>query len=126
MHVAPYFTALGLLTIIHAIKVIKLRRQHLIALGDGGNRELEVRIRIFGNHIEYAPIGMILLMALEWVQAPVWYLHLCGGTLITGRLLHATGLAKARGKSLGRFYGMILTFLSLALASLGVTLFSLI
>jgi uncharacterized membrane protein YecN with MAPEG domain len=124
MHTAPYFTAFGLLTILHAARVIVLRVRHKVALGDGGIDELERMMRIFGNHAEYVPLGLVFLIALEFVQAPVWYLHLAGGTLLIGRILHAIGLTKARGTSAGRFIGMNLTFLSLLISSVGISLFS--
>ncbi|MES2965530.1 MAG: MAPEG family protein [Bdellovibrionota bacterium] len=124
MHTAPYFSALGLLTIVHAVRVISLRWKHKISLGDGGNQELNVMIRVFGNHAEYAPIGLILLAALEFVQAPAWYLHFTGMTLVVGRLLHAYGLPKSPGH-IGRVAGMILTLTSIGLGSIGVMLFTL-
>lgn len=126
MHSAPYFTAFGLLTILHAYRVILLRKRYRVGLGTGGQPELERMIRVFGNHAEFVPIGLILLIGLEFVQAPTWYLHLCGITLLAGRLLHAYGLSKSDGVSFGRFRGMQLTFLSLLLSSIGVTLWSLV
>jgi uncharacterized protein len=124
MHTAPYFTAIGLLTILHAGAIVRLRRKHRVGLGDGGIPELETAIRIFGNHIEYAPLGLILLIALEFVQATPWYMHAVGTSLLLGRVLHAHGLRKSRGVSAGRTAGMILTFASLALASVGITIYS--
>lgn len=126
MHSAPYFTAFGLLTILHAYRVILLRRKYRVGLGSGGHPELEKMIRVLGNHAEYVPIGLILLIGLEFVQAPTWYLHLCGITLLAGRLLHAYGLSKSEGLSFGRYRGVQLTFLSLFLSSIGVTLWSLV
>lgn len=125
MHVAPYLAALGILTVIHAIGVIRLRRRFQIGLGDGGIPELEAKIRIFGNHAEYAPMGMIFLMALEWVQSPIWYLHLTGTSLLLGRIFHAIAIDKSRGGSPSRVAGMMLTFASLIFGAIGVVLFSL-
>ena len=123
MHTAPYFAAFGFLTIVHAIRVIRLRWKHRVSLGDGGIPELNVMVRIFGNHAEYAPMGLILLIALEFVQAPIWYLHLTGMTMLVGRLLHAWGLPQ-KPLNFGRATGMCLTFTSLALGSIGVMLFT--
>lgn len=124
MHTAPYFATLGFLTVYHAIRVIRVRRQFQIGLGDGGNPLLERRIRIFGNHIEFAPLGLILLIGLEFVQAPIWYMHLCGGLLVIGRMLHAMGLEKTNRYSAGRTFGMLMTFGSLILSSIGVLIFT--
>ena len=119
MHTAPYFTAFGFLTVIHAIRVIRLRWKHRVSIGDGGVRELELMMRVFGNHSEYVPIGLILLICLEFVQAPTWHLHLCGMTLLIGRILHAIGLPTGR-PNVFRFIGMNLTFASILIASIGV------
>jgi uncharacterized membrane protein YecN with MAPEG domain len=124
MHTAPYFTAFGLLTIYHAARVILQRVRHKVSLGDGGVEELERMIRVFGNHSEYVPLGLVLLLGLEFVQAPIWYMHLAGGMLLIGRILHAMGLSQSRKASGPRFIGMNLTFISILLSSVGITLFS--
>ena len=121
MHTAPYFTAFGLLTLLHAIRIIELRRKHRISLGDGNRQDLARLVRVFGNHAEYVPIGLALLIGLEFVQAPVWYMHVCGMTLLAGRILHAIGLTRATQE---RVYGMVLTLVSLLLSSIGVSLWS--
>ena len=126
MRTAPYFTAIGLLTLLHAFRVIRLRRTHRVGLGDGGRSDLLVASRIFGNHAEYAPLCLVFLVALEFVQAPGWYLHLTGSTLVLGRTLHAMGLLKSQGHSRERVAGMMLTFASLILGAVGVTLFTFI
>lgn len=126
MYTAPYFALLGLLTILLSYKVVRLRRRHRIVIGDGGIPELKQAIRVFGNHTEYVPLGLIFLIGLEMIQAPVWYLHLAGGALLVGRLLHAIGLGKTVGTSPGRLFGMILTYTSLGLSSLGMIIFSLL
>jgi uncharacterized membrane protein YecN with MAPEG domain len=124
MRTAPYFAAIGFLTIVHALRVIRLRRQHKVSLGDGGNQDLLVAMRVFGNHAEYAPFGLVMLLALEFISAPVWFLHLVGTTLVLGRVMHASALPKTNRKL--RVAGMLFTFTSIGLASIGVMLFSLI
>lgn len=80
--------------------------------------------RVFGNFAEYVPIGLILLIALEFVQSPVWYLHLCGATLLIGRIFHSLGLSRAEQPDRYRIIGMVLTYISLLLSSIGVTLWT--
>jgi uncharacterized protein len=125
MHTAPYFTALGLMAIMNSIRVVQLRIKHRISLGDGGHEDLIRAIRIFGNFTEYVPLGLVLLAALEFVQAPVWYMHICGALLLIGRILHAIGLL-GKGSTPPRVIGMVLTYIMLTLSSVGVTLFSLL
>lgn len=124
MHVAPYLSLFGFTAIFHALRVIRLRMKYKISTGDGGNPELARMIRVFGNFSEFVPLGLILLVACELVQAPVWFLHLQAGCLVVGRTLHAMGLGRIAGRSHPRFFGMVLTFTSLALGSLGVLVFS--
>ena len=124
MHTAPYFAAFGLLTILHSWRVIRLRLKHRVAFGTGDVPDLDRMIRVFGNFTEYAPIGLVLLIALEFVQSPFWYLHLCGVTLLLGRTLHAIALGRGKGVGRGRVVGMVLTLTSIALSSLGVLFFS--
>lgn len=126
MVTAPYFTLIGLLTLVFASNVIRLRRQNRIGLGDGGNQELLRAGRVFGNFIEYAPLGLVLLVGLEMAQAPAWYMHLSGSTLLVGRIAHSIGLSQSSGYSLGRTYGMILTLTSIGISAIGVSVFGLI
>ena len=125
MHTAPYFTALGLLAILNSFRVVKLRIKYKVSLGDGGHDDLSRAIRIFGNFAEYVPLGLVLIAALEFVQAPVWYMHVCGGLLLIGRVLHAMGLL-GKGSSAPRVAGMTMTWIMLLMSSIGVTVFSLL
>ncbi len=124
MHTAPYFTALGLIAVINAVRVVRLRMRHNVSLGDGGFPDLNQAVRAFGNFSEYAPLGLVLLFALEYVQAPVWYLHLCGATLLVGRMLHAFAFSKPGIPAPPRVAGMLLTFFSITVSAIGVTVFS--
>lgn len=124
MHSAPYFAAFGLLTILHAYRVIRLRWKHRVSLGDGDIPELRRMIRAFGNHAEYVPLGLVLLLALEFEQADVWFLHLSGMLLLIGRILHAYAISSIEGPNRGRQVGMILTFASFAVMSIGILVYS--
>lgn len=124
MHIAVYLAAFGLMAVFHAIMVIRLRWKFKISMGDGGNEELMRAMRVFGNFIEYVPLGLVLLMGCELVQSPAWYLHLTGGSLVLGRCLHAIGMGKPKNGFNPRVAGMILTLISLVLSSVGVLLFS--
>jgi uncharacterized membrane protein YecN with MAPEG domain len=126
MHIAPYLAAFGLLTILHSIRVIRLRRQHKVGIGVGTGQypELERLVRVHGNHTEYVPMGLLLLFALEYMDAPVLFLHLVGAPLLMGRILHAGALSRSHAGTPGRVVGMVLTFLSLFLGSMGVLIFT--
>jgi len=90
-----YAALAALMIVALARKVISLRRQHKVALGDGGQQDLLAAIRAHANAVEYLPIGLLLLLLLELSQGPAWLIHLLGSLFIIGRLIHANGVSKA-------------------------------
>jgi uncharacterized membrane protein YecN with MAPEG domain len=90
-----YAALAALMIVTLARNVIGLRRQHKVALGDGGHQDLLAAIRAHANAIEYLPIGLLLLLILELSQGPAWLIHLLGSLFIIGRLIHANGVSKA-------------------------------
>ena len=114
MHITGLYAALsGLLIFLLASRVIARRWSARIGMGDGGDKDLAKRVRAHANAIETLPIGLILLLVLEWNQTQPWILHLSGIALILGRLLHAYGMSGSSGPSKGRFVGMSLTLLAI-------------
>ncbi len=119
MITALYASLSALLIIMLSLNVIKLRRQHRVALGDGGHADLQAAIRSQGNATEYIPITLILIFLLEWAGAFWWIIHLAGIALLTGRLIHASALKHANLKR--RVLGMKITFyLMMALSALNI------
>jgi uncharacterized membrane protein YecN with MAPEG domain len=112
-----YAGLLGLLLIVLSVKVTRHRRTLLVGIGDGGEKALARAIRAHGNLTEYAPIALILLAAVEIQGAPPFLVHGLGIALVLGRVLHAIGISRSSGKSYCRAFGMILTWLMIALAS---------
>ena len=108
---ALYAALLGLLTIVLALRVVLGRRKHRIGLGDGGQAELSRLIRAHGNLTETVPLALLLLLLLELTNVAGTWLHVFGITLVVGRLLHAWGLSRHAGTSVGRFVGALATFL---------------
>ena len=120
MHVSGIYIALAaLIVLVVSIRVVVRRLALRVGIGDGDDRELRKRIRVQANAIEYLPIALLLLVALEWNQTRPDILHVCGITLIVARVAHAIGLSLSSGASPGRLAGITLTFLvMLALALL--------
>lgn len=114
MHITGLYAALSaLLIILLASRVVSRRLSERIGIGDGGDTVLAKRVRVHANAVETLPIGLILLLVLEWNQTLPWILHLSGIVLILGRLLHAYGMSVSSGSSPGRALGMSLTLLVL-------------
>lgn len=62
---APVYVAvLGLLWIILTLRVGHYRNRNKINLGDGGDPELQRRIRGQGNFVESAPLAVVLLIVM--------------------------------------------------------------
>ncbi len=111
----PYATLLvaglhGLLLLALLLPIVRLRRGRRVGLGDGGDRELLRRIRVHANFVENVPFALVLLALLELSGLDVLLVLALGAVLRVARLLHAQGLGRSEGKSLGRAWGTLLTW----------------
>jgi uncharacterized protein len=113
-----YAGLLGLLLIGLAFNVSRYRVGLKISSGDGDHPGLRRAIRAHGNLTENAPIGLILLAAIEAQGFSEIAIHVLGSALIVGRVLHAFGLARHDGRSTGRALGILLTWLMILATSL--------
>jgi len=114
---------LGLMLLFLSVYVIAGRVKLKIDLGDGGSAEMQRRIRVHANFVEYVPMALILIMLVEYGKVgPSGLPAALAVALVVGRALHAYGLAGSSGASVGRFVGTNLTALTIlagALATLG-------
>ena len=120
------FAALHVLLMLALlVPISRHRHAHKIGLGDGGDKLLARRIRVHGNFVEHAPFALLVLALLELCGLPAAATWAFGGLLLLARLLHAAGLSRSGGYSIGRFWGTALTwlvFLLMALAGLWLSL----
>ena len=120
------FTSLhGLLMLVLLARISRHRHGHRIGFGDGGDALLARKIRVHGNFVEHAPFALLLLGLLELGGLASTWLWIFGSALLLGRALHAAGLSRTGGYSIGRFWGTALTWLALlamALAGLWLSL----
>ena len=72
---------------------------------------LQRKVRAFGNFTEYVPLGLLFILTLELMGAPIWLLWLLGSALTLGRVAHAWGLIAIYGPSPARAVGFFLTWL---------------
>jgi uncharacterized membrane protein YecN with MAPEG domain len=107
---ALYAGLVVLLLLVLAIPISRLRRSRGVGLGDGGDRELARAIRVHANLLEWGLPAIVLLLIADLTRAPALLLHGCGLVLVAGRALHAFGLSRSSGYSLGRFVGTALTW----------------
>lgn len=104
-----YVAVLVLLLAALSLRVIHLRRSRSVSLGDGGVPQLGRAIRAQGNLAEYAPLVGILLILGEANGASAALLHLFGGIVLLGRLMHAWAFSFTASNAFLRIGGMILT-----------------
>ena len=120
-----YAAMLALLIVWLSLRVIKLRREKKVRLGDGGEPELQAAIRAQGNATEYIPISLTLLVLLELSGAHAALVHSGGIAMLVGRILHARGLLTESLRY--RILGMqvtIFTLIGLAVANLAYVVYS--
>jgi len=116
--VTAFYAALtGFLCVILSVLVIRQRMRRRVSIGDGGDPEMGRMTRVFGNFAEYAALVLVLLALLEICHGPRWLVHALGGCFIVGRVAHAYGLAGATGINPGRSAGIVLTLLTILVAS---------
>lgn len=106
-----YASLSALLIIWLSFNVIKVRRKHRISIGDGDCDVLKVAMAAQSNAIEYIPIALLLLFALEYNQGSLLLVHFLGLSLIISRLLHARAILSDNLKL--RVFAMQVTVLCL-------------
>lgn len=97
------------------IRVALARRSNKVLLGDGSNPTVLLASRVFGNAAEYTPIAIGALAVLTLLGMPSYVLHVLGGLLFLGRLIHGLGLSNKKVTA-GRIFGMVLTWTPLIAA----------
>lgn len=72
---------------------------------------------IHANFAEYIPFALILIILAEFTGVADMLIHILGGALVLGRLMHLYGILTKEGSSIGRAGGMMITFLVILTAS---------
>lgn len=118
------FASLHVLLLIALLVPVSLhRRRRQIGIGDGGDPALLRKIRVHANFVEHVPLALLMLALLELAGLSPPLLWLLGAALLLARLMHATGLSRGAGYSLGRFWGTAITWgVLLAMAICGMWL----
>jgi uncharacterized membrane protein YecN with MAPEG domain len=102
-----YAAVLGILLVLLALNVVRMRLGRHVGLGIGNDGSLEQPVRVHGNFAENAPMFVVLLLLAELAGLGTTWLHTAGAVFVVSRLLHAFGLHSQRGRSPGRFLGSL-------------------
>lgn len=106
--------ACGLLNIWLGARIGKVRIAEKVYVGDGGNESVLRRMRAQANFIEYAPIVLILIAALELGVGSKSWLWVASALFVVARVCHMFGMDGGK-LVVGRRIGIMVT--------LAVTLF---
>ena len=119
LSIVPFYTALlAGFYIFLSVRVVRIRRQEKVGIGDANNLRLKRAIRAHGNFAEYAPLAVILAAFVEIQQFAAVIVHALCWILIIGRLIHAYGVSQEKEDYRFRVAGMVLTITSIALSAL--------
>ena len=117
---AIYASLAAFLIVWLSLNAIKKRYINKVSVGDDGVEELKLAIAAQSNAIEYIPIALMLLFAVEYNQGDIYLVHVLGIALISDRVIHAIGLLSSNLKR--RVLGVKLTLytiLGLAVSNFG-------
>jgi hypothetical protein len=89
---AIYASLSAFLVVWLSLNVIKVRRTKQVSVGDGGDDELKTAMAAQSNALEYLPISLLLLFALEYNGAFLVLVHTLGIVLLVGRVIHARAM----------------------------------
>lgn len=106
-----YASISALLVTWLSMNVIKKRNEFRVSIGDGDNEVLATAMAAQSNAIEYIPLALLLLFALEYNHGHLLLVHGLGVALIAGRIVHARGILGGQLKT--RVLGMQITLYTL-------------
>ncbi len=118
---ALYGSLLALVGLVLGALVGIQRPKLKLSLGDGGHQSMVEANRRHMNWLENVPLLIVLLAVAELNGASSTWLHVLGGTLLVGRLVHPFGVSAVWTFRWPRFIGALLTQF-VALAAIGTLL----
>ena len=104
------------LMLVLSVRVIAGRFKHRVSTGEGADGLLTIPARSFGNAAEYIPVGIAAMTLVALTGGSTLEVHIIGGLLFLGRLLHPLGLA-LKPPNWARIAGMVLTLVALGFAA---------
>jgi uncharacterized protein len=113
-----YVALLALLLCALSVRVILIRRELKVSIGDGGHPRLHRAMRVQGNFAEYVPMALLLLLLLELRGNSAIVLHAYGAVLLVARAAHAFGVRRVNESMGWRIAGIASTLSLLAAGAL--------
>ena len=114
-----YIALNALLMLGLAFMVVRARQAN--AKSDGKKEEARDNwIRAHGNNIEYVPMALLLMVALEFQGAETWFIHALGIVLTLSRLAHGYGRGIENAGNPGRMFGTLGTWIVVLVGALAL------
>jgi uncharacterized membrane protein YecN with MAPEG domain len=110
-----YISLLSSLVLFLTFNVVKERMKTHIALGAGENESMERQMRVHANLLENLLPFSLLFILSELNGSSILMLHTIGSIFLIARLFHAYGLSRKTGRSFGRYYGTLFSWICLAI-----------
>lgn len=118
-HITAFYAGLlGLMLVALSWRIMAMRAKLEVMVGDGGEKNLSVAVRMQGNFIEYVPMALLLIAFNEIIARPSWIIHVLCLLLLAARLAHIHGMSRKNALGAGRRIGALMTFTVIAAASL--------
>lgn len=118
LNITPYYAAvLALLFIILSVRTIKSRREHKVAIGDGGEKSILRASRVHANFSEYVPLTLLLIAMLEIQSYSDWIIHGLCIALLAARIAHAYGVSQTNENFKFRIFGTATTINIIAICA---------
>ena len=118
-HITAFYAGLlGLMLVALSWRIMAMRAKLEVMVGDGGEKDLSVAVRMQGNFIEYVPMALLLIAFNEIIARPSWIIHALCLLLLAARLAHIHGMSRKNAMGRGRRIGAMMTFTVVVVASL--------
>lgn len=118
LNITPYYASvLALLFIILSVRTIKSRREHKVAIGDGGEKSILRASRVHANFSEYVPLTLLLIAMLEIQSYSDWIIHGLCIALLAARIAHAYGVSQTNENFKFRIFGTATTINIIAICA---------
>lgn len=118
-YTAIYASVFALFYLGLAYNVIRHRWRARVVIGDGGDAGLIRAIRVHANAAEYVPLALLLIGMYELNSGNITLVNGLAISLLIARVLHLMGLGRTSGRSKGRYYGTLITWIVIAAVSIG-------
>ncbi|MBL8711498.1 MAG: MAPEG family protein [Alphaproteobacteria bacterium] len=118
-HITAFYAGfLGLMLVALSWRIMAMRARLEVVVGDGGEKNLSIAVRMQGNFIEYVPMALLLIAFNEIIARPSWVIHALCLLLVAARLAHVHGMSQKNAMGRGRRLGAMMTFAVIVAASI--------